>query len=174
MGPENRIGHIFEYERALNVLLYCSLRRRKPARAQAGGPIAPKTDSMSMKFEEREIKPYGEPVTSEQLEEGRIYFSWNYLDDDMLIPVLQPFVFVGRNLREGDSHQAYFQGAESYQQGMRIGSGPDGHADRIDSVPDGYADFFVGSENELGHIYEYERALDRLLHCALRRRKRLK
>jgi hypothetical protein len=81
---------------------------------------------MTMIFEEREVKPYGEPVLPEQLdEEGEeIYFSLNFLDDDMLIPVLEPLVFIGRDLCEGDSQQVYFQDAESYRQGIRFDSGP--------------------------------------------------
>jgi hypothetical protein len=36
-----------------------------------------------MYFEGRELKEYAEPVSANELSEGKIYFSVNYVDDDM-------------------------------------------------------------------------------------------
>jgi hypothetical protein len=79
----------------------------------------------------------------------------------MLVPIVQPVVYVGRNLDAGDSGQVYFQDADSYRNGIRFDSAGD----------DSQADFYTGSEMEINHIFEYESALDELARCALRRRK---
>ena len=51
-----------------------------------------------MRFEERELKSYAEPVTADLLEEGKVYFSVQFADSDMLIPIMETWVFAGRNL----------------------------------------------------------------------------
>jgi hypothetical protein len=48
-----------------------------------------------MRFEERELKPYAEPVLPDQLQEAKIFFPFIFLDEDMLIPNTEPRVFVG-------------------------------------------------------------------------------
>ena len=39
-------------------------------------------------FPETVLKPYSEPVPLDELREGEAYFSVNFLDGDMLLPVL--------------------------------------------------------------------------------------
>src|ERR1700682_5554979 len=111
-------------------------------------------------FEGRDLKSYAEPVSSSELTEGAIYFAVHFVDDDMLIPTLEPRVFVGRNLEPDDKQRVYFQDADSYRRGIRYAAASD----------QDQATFEVGSENEVSHLFEYERALDVLLHCALRRK----
>lgn len=113
-----------------------------------------------MRFEERELTTYSEPLSPSELEEGTVYFSLLYADDDLLIPRLEPWVFVGRDLEDGDSGQVYFQDIDSYQRGIRYQSASE----------EDYAQFYSGSENEIGHIFEYDKALDELLRCFLKRR----
>ncbi|SRR6266496_5634573 len=113
-----------------------------------------------MKFEARELLPYAEPISSTDLEVGTVYFAVNYVDDEMLVPIMETLVFIGRNLEPGDVGKVYFQDVESYREGVRYGSDSE----------DVWAKFETGSENELGHIFEYERALDVLMQCSLRRR----
>jgi len=114
-----------------------------------------------MRIEARELKPFTEPVLSNELQEGRTYFSLTYADEDMLIPILTPLVFVGRNLADGQA-ALYFQDIDSYRQGIRIDS----------TDEDRSATFDICLENEIIHIFTYEYALDELLHCSLRRKKR--
>ena len=114
-----------------------------------------------MRIDEHDLKPYAEPVSVARLQEGSVYFSVNYLDHDMLVPIVQPVIYVGRNLEAGDSGQVYFQDADSYRNGVRFDSAGDV----------GQADFHTGSEMEANHFFEYECALDELARCALRRRK---
>ena len=75
-----------------------------------------------MRFEERELKPYAEPVVSDDLRVGSIYFYVQFVDDEMLIPVVEPLVFVGTDLTADDQGTFYFQDVESYRQGVRFES----------------------------------------------------
>ena len=111
-----------------------------------------------MRFEARELKPYAEPVPPEELREGEVYFGVQYLDDNGLVPVLEPRVFVGRNLEPAGSNEFYFQDFASYRRGVRYSS----DSTELEAI------FETGAEN---HIFEYERALDVLMQCALRRAK---
>ena len=112
-------------------------------------------------FEGRELKSYAEPITSDELREGEIYFFVNFVDESLLIPTMTTVVFVGRNLEEGDENQVYFQDIESYMSGVRYDT----------AAADNPAVFECGAENELGHVFDYEHALDQLLACSLRRKR---
>lgn len=113
-----------------------------------------------MLFEERELKPYAEPLSASDLKNGSIYFFVNFVDDEMLLPTLEPLILIGKNLEVGDTGRAYFQDVDSFQRGIAYDSEDE----------DRSATFYSGSENELGHVFEYERALDILMVCSLRRR----
>jgi hypothetical protein len=116
-----------------------------------------------MRFEERELKGYAEPVPPSRLVQGAAYFSVTYVDDQMLMPRVEPLIFAGENLDLGDvGRVVYFQDVVSYRQGIR----------RDSPAEDGEATFFATPEGELKHMFEYEGALDELLRCALRRRKK--
>jgi hypothetical protein len=117
-----------------------------------------------MRFEERELKPYAEPISAGELKEGSVYFSVNYVDEAMLIPVVEPVVFIGSNLDADDHGRVYFQDIESYRAGVRHDT----------ASADDQATFLTGSDKRIGHIFEYESALDELLRCALRRREHTK
>jgi hypothetical protein len=112
-----------------------------------------------MGFEERELKPYAEPVPAEELKNGETYFAVLFLDDDGLVPTLEPLVFIGKDLDPGDEGKLYFQDYDSYRGGVRFGT----------ATPDDEVIFHTGREK---HVFDYERALDVLMACALRRRKR--
>lgn len=114
-----------------------------------------------MRFEARELKPYAEPVSASSLKVGDVYFSVQFADSEMLLPIMETWVFVGRRLDSEDlEDRLYFQDLESYRQGIRY-----------DSEDTGDAKFQVPTENNVNHIFEYERALDQLLACSLRRKK---
>jgi hypothetical protein len=113
-----------------------------------------------MRFEGREQPSYAEPVTPAELREGGVYFAVSFVDREMLIPTMEAVVFIGRNLQSGDFGKVYFQDIESYRRGVRYETATD----------DDYAQFSVGSEEEVGHIFEFERALERLMGCAIRRK----
>ena len=112
-----------------------------------------------MHFEGRELKTFAEPVEAATLQEGTVYFAVNFVDDEMLLPTMEPVVFVGRNLEQADSDRVYFQDAESFRRGVRHSS----------TSRDAEATFYSGAETQMGHIFDSERGLDVLLRCSLRR-----
>jgi hypothetical protein len=116
---------------------------------------------MTMFFEPRELKPYAEPVSEGELKVGSVYFFVNFVDEEMLIPTMESVVYVGRNLEVGDVDQVYFQDIGSFNRGVRY--------DKADEGDD--AVFSSGSKKELGHVFEFEQALDVLLTCSIRRKK---
>lgn len=113
-----------------------------------------------MRFEERELKPFAEPVVGSELKVGSVYFFVNYIDDEMLIPTMETVVFIGRNLENHDVGRVYFQDIDSYQQGARYGP----------AASEIQMHIYEGSEEEVNHVFEYEHALDELMRCALKRR----
>lgn len=116
-----------------------------------------------MRFE-RELKAYAEPVSSAKLKEGLVYFFVNFVDDELLIPTMEPVVFVGRNFEPGDIGRVYFQDIHSYRDGVRY--------DLPETMnEESTSEFHTGSEDELDHVFEYEQALDVLIDCSLRRRR---
>jgi len=114
-----------------------------------------------MRFEERDLKPYAESVSAAALKEGSVYYSVSYIDEEMLIPTMETLVFIGRDLRPGDSGQVYFQDVRSYSWGIRYET----------ATGDDCARFSTWSEKDVGGIFEFERALEALMGCSLRRRK---
>jgi hypothetical protein len=118
----------------------------------------------SSHFEARDLKSYGEYVRPSDLIEGETYFAVHFLDDQMLVPELAPLVFIGRNLERGDSGRLYFQDAASYMNGARYGK-------RSDRKDGGEIKIHVVEENT-PFVLEFERALDELLRCSLRKEER--
>lgn len=114
-----------------------------------------------LRFEGRELKPYAEPVSAAELRQGETYFTLNYADEELLLPYLEPVVFVGWDLSPEDRGQVYFQDSESYRRGVRFGDETGGET----------ATFQFGDGASIGHVFEFERALDMLLACAIRRQR---
>jgi hypothetical protein len=114
-----------------------------------------------MYFEGRELKPYGEPVKTADLIVGEVYFRVSYIDQDIVIPELLPLVFIGRDL--SPEHQGLcFQDAESFLAGQRWDDG----RDDADSAG-GWIE--TETEGTYSSVYEFDKALDLLLACSLRR-----
>jgi hypothetical protein len=109
-----------------------------------------------MRFEARNLKPHAEPVEPEDLREGEVYFFLHFEDADLLVPSLEPVVFIGRDLKRDDAGCVYFQDVASYRRGSRF-------------PEDSGARYYTGAAAELGHVFEFEKALDALLGCSLRR-----
>jgi hypothetical protein len=151
LESETRL-HLFEFESALEQLMKCALRWRRLGQESL-------SSAESMRFEERDLKPFQEPLPATALEKGLVYFSVIFADADRLIPILEPYVFVGGELEPGTSGQLYFQDFESYQRGVRFAT-----ATEVD-----HAKFFLESESKL-RFFDFELALEELLTCSLRRR----
>jgi hypothetical protein len=112
-----------------------------------------------MRFEGRDLKTYAEPVHAKLLVEGEFYFTIQFADERLLNPLISTWVFVGRNLDPEDTDERfYFQDVDSYQEGIRYGA-PASEDAR----------FHVYAENEIKFFFEFERALEQLMKCSLRR-----
>lgn len=116
----------------------------------------------SVRFKGREIKAYAEPVSARGLKTNAVYFSVGFLDTELLIPSMEPLVYIGRNLTDGDSGHAYFQDYASHKRGLRFGQ-----PQEVDTTGEGK--FLRQADDALGFVFEYERALDLLLACSIRR-----
>src|SRR5215472_7940098 len=100
-------------------------------------------------FEERELKPYAQPVPTDQLELGGVYFFAHFLDS-LLIPDFKTVVYVGMDLKPGlaeadtqddDEGIVYFQDIRSYWDGIRYES----------VTPESHASFYCGPRDQTGH-----------------------
>lgn len=111
-----------------------------------------------MRFDTRELKDYAEPVSMDSLQIGQEYFSVQYADEAMLIPVVETWVYVGTDLDKTESGLLYFQDVESYRDGVRY-----------DSAESEGAMFQVGEPGKINHIFEFDHALNELLKCSIRR-----
>jgi hypothetical protein len=114
-----------------------------------------------MYFEGRELHSYSEPVSLDRLKVGQVYFLVGFIDDKMLVPMFDAYVFIGRDLEPEDQGQLYFQTFASHKQGLTWSS----------STADDGQEFLCQPENQLGMLFEYEHALNELLKCSLRRSK---
>ena len=82
-------------------------------------------------------------------------FAVHFLDDDMLVPELRPLVFIGWNLEADDASRLYFQDADSYLNGVRHGDGKEADIHCV--------------EDKTPFVFEFDRALDVLLRCSIKR-----
>lgn len=110
-------------------------------------------------FPATELKPFAEPLPASKLQQGRVYFALQFLDEDMLIPVLEPLIFLGFDLRNEGTGARYFQDFDSFQAGVKFPSDENRHHSQV-----------YQAANEGKHLFEFEDALKGLVRCALRRR----
>jgi hypothetical protein len=129
---------------------------------------------VSLYFEGRELKSYGEFVRSADLEVGHVYFRMGYVDADTALPELAPLVFLGRNL-DPEHPGLYFQDAASYLSGERYKSvdwaaSPSQTEEGPTVWRTHTVECHVLPESQHTSVFEYEKALDQLLVCSLRRK----
>jgi hypothetical protein len=111
-------------------------------------------------FPATELKPYAEPVSPNEMKEGRVYFALQFLDEELLVPVLQPLIFLGYNLDGEDPNLRYFQHFDSFIAGVRY---PAPEQEELQC-------FEAYGPEEGKHIFEYDHALEVLMRCGLSRR----
>lgn len=111
-----------------------------------------------MRFEARQLKPYAEPVSANELKRGKEYFSVTFVDDECCIPIIDTLVFMGKT----DEGLLRFQDVVSYRRGVRPDQDPG----------EGHATLYECTEDQVSAIFDYERALDVLMRCSLKRRDR--
>lgn len=110
-------------------------------------------------FEARRIPEFTEHINPSKLDVGEIYFNLEYADENLLIPELRAYVFIGRNLGGAEEGRLYFQDCSSYFQGQRF--------DASDAENDMEIRCFL--EQQYSGVYDYSGALNELLRCSLRR-----
>jgi len=115
-----------------------------------------------MRFEGRDLKPYAEPISEGELTEGAVYFSLTFIDENALIPVMEPVVCLGRDPRSSGNGQWYFQDAASYFSGHRVDWNSVKEVDEALTSGSLYSGSLKG-------IFTFERALDNLLRCSIER-----
>jgi hypothetical protein len=52
--------------------------------------------------------------TKMELDEGKVYFDVDYSEDELKIPNIHTYVFVGKDLHDGDNGDFYFQTSDCY------------------------------------------------------------
>jgi hypothetical protein len=116
-----------------------------------------------MLFPAREVHDFAEPVDIEQVKAGETYFFLQFCDDQLLLPIMRPVVYVGSN-----DGIAYFQDIDSWHDGERYD--PQKSEEEHGGTFTGRVTTFY--THQLGAIFEFEKALDRMCHCSLKRQKR--
>jgi hypothetical protein len=111
-------------------------------------------------FEGRELKNHAEAVPVDELKEGSVYFLVDFIDPEMHLPRLEPVVYIGSDLAAGDVGQLYFQDLASYRDGIRFGAKMDEAADPL---------FVQTPLARMRPVFEFEKALEILMSCSLRR-----
>ena len=111
-----------------------------------------------IRIDGRELQLGAEPIPTASLREGSEYFSVQYADEQLLIPIIGTWIYIGRGLEESEPDLLYFQDVESYHQGVRYGKSGEENAS-----------FHLSRDGKLHHMFDFERALNELLKCALRR-----
>src|SRR5690242_16534095 len=75
-------------------------------------------ENSGMRFGNPRLKAYAQPVSASELREGRVYFAVQFVDQNMLIPVMETLVFVGQ-FKSGPKQYARFQTIDSYNAGVQ-------------------------------------------------------
>lgn len=111
------------------------------------------------RFEARDLKSYAEPVILENLAAGNVYFAVQYSDPELLMPQVRPLIYLGRNLNHLNADLFYFQDLDSFRMGIRYDSDFETKRD----------EFELCDSNGGAYIFEFEKALEELMRCGLRR-----
>jgi hypothetical protein len=130
-----------------------------------------------MRFEARELQDFVEPVPANDLIVGRVYFRVAFADQDLMVPRLDPVLFIGRDLHPRGAG-LYFQDVDSYLAGRRFSLADLDGTDAFPLEPEQHSLTWEDDESRFdferadgsSDVCEYDRALDLLLACSLRRR----
>lgn len=114
-----------------------------------------------MRFEARELESYAEPVRVNDLRVGETYFSVQFFDEEMLTPVVTPLIYLGRDLNGQHPDYFFFEDLEAYLAGVQFEK----------ATEEERPSFQIAAENGMNHIFEFEKGLNQLLLCSLRRNK---
>jgi hypothetical protein len=116
-----------------------------------------------MQFESRELKGYAEPVAPRKLQVGAVYFSLQFADPGLSVPILEPLVFIGIQ-RLDKTEYFVFEHYEAYKRGVKFTA----------NLTKSRNHFRIQDRRNLNHIFEFDKALDLLLTCALKQKGAIK
>ena len=123
-----------------------------------------------MTFESRVLKPCTDFIRVSELKEGNVYFRLHFVGAGLLIPEMEPVVFIGRNLEDNEVDRAYFQDVDSYLEGTRY---PIARSEKSeDAETEASLHVFPEKSGLVMAVYEFESALEELMRCSLRRREK--
>lgn len=108
-----------------------------------------------MRFDARDLTDYSEPVSAIDIELGATYYSVTFADTDMMVPVIVTIIFIG----ELASGNLRFQDAMSHQFGIT----PETVSE------DNPATFYECAKDQLRSIFTFEKCLETLMRCSMRR-----
>jgi hypothetical protein len=109
-------------------------------------------------FPSRELENFAEPVPLLELKIGAVYYRAEFLDADMTIPLIEPYVYIGFEHDFGDEGGYEFQAVGSCLL----------KDDRTQQVETDPAEVIFILPGSIG-LYDFEEALNILLRCSLRR-----
>lgn len=112
-----------------------------------------------MSLEKETIKTYAEPVKAGDLVPGEVYFSLQFMDSSLLIPILEPWLYLGRNLQPSDDDRLYFQSFDSHRRGVTVR--------QLGNEAEKFS-FQVPSADNIQHMFTLQKAVDLLRHCVVR------
>jgi hypothetical protein len=112
-----------------------------------------------VRFERTELGQAAEPVDPKSLVSGQSYYFVQYSDPNLRNPIVQTYIFLGSNLREGDDDVFYFQSPDSYAQGLKLNASVNNYDGR----------FYICSGSQMKFIFDFEYCVDELLKCSIRR-----
>lgn len=107
------------------------------------------------------LNVFAEPIVASQLKEGEIYFMLNFFDDHLLVPHLRTVIYIGRDVTGENDGKLYFQDFPSY-----TASGAYPH------VRNGTAEIISCADDQVNHVFEFDKAVAVLQQCAARRAKK--
>lgn len=125
----------------------------------AGCPEGVLDERFDRIFPATKLKSGAEPVSAVDMKQRRVYFALQFEDPDLLVPVLQPLLFLGYNLDRQNPDLRWFQDFDSYRAGVRYENGD----------PQERSSFQAYGSDEGQHIFEYHHALERLMWCEMSR-----
>ena len=125
-------------------------------------------------FRERTVPSLAEFVPAADLKVGTTYYRVYFVDEKMLVPQLWPVVYLGEDL-EPDNPGLYFQDAGSYFSGVSYADAAWNESEdgtlraTAKNTPGPW--FEVEELAEESSVFHFDRALNQLLACSLRKNK---
>ena len=100
----------------------------------------------------RKLNLFAEPVSEADLSVGETYYSVTFVDGDARVPILEPVVYLGKDLEPDCPGCFHFQDAGSHLSGI-------GNMETVHRTFEG---------ESVKHIFSLEKGVDVLQRCLLR------